>query len=152
MKKIAVEFLILAFSVLLACLCLESIGNREEYFSKYNSPTTIFFISLVAASWSAFSVATNLFNVFLPESSWLKTELAEMLKLSKGQQPYLNAIGYVSLGAFIIFASVLYMDDSDSLFTNQYLALAGALVVGVICFVWGMLLAFLTLTRLPNED
>ena len=31
MKKIALNFVILALSVLLAYLCLESIGNNEEY-------------------------------------------------------------------------------------------------------------------------
>ncbi|WDT84409.1 hypothetical protein [Alteromonas sp. 009811495] len=152
MKKIALNFVILALSVLLAYFCLESTGNNEEYFSRRNSPTTILIISLVAASWSAFSVATNLFSVFLPESNWLNTELAELLRLSKGRQPYLKAVGYVFLGAFIIFASAPFMDDSDSLFTNQYLALAGVLMVGVVCFIWGLLIAFLTSIRLPDED
>jgi len=152
MKKIALDFVILALNVLLAYFCLESIGSNEEYFSRRNSPTTIFIISLVAASWSAFSVATNLINVFLPESNWFKTELAEIIKLSKGRQPYLKAIGYVFLGAFIIFASAQFMEDSDSLFTNHYLALVGVLMAGVICFSWGLLIAFLTLIRLPDED
>ncbi|WP_076012868.1 hypothetical protein [Alteromonas abrolhosensis] len=152
MKKIVLNFVILALSVLIAYFCLESIGNNEEYFSRHNSPTTIFLASLLVASWSAFSVATSLFSIFLPESNWLNRELSEILRLSKGRQPYFKAIGYVFLGVFFIFASAPFMDDSHSLFINQYLILAFVLMVGVVCFIWGLLRAFLTLIRLPDED
>jgi len=152
MKKIALNFVVLALSVLLAYFCLESIGNNEEYFSRHNSPTTIFIISLVAASWAAFSVATSLISEYLPNSNWLNKELAEILRLSKGQQPYLEATGYVLLGAFIIFFSAPFMDDSNSMLINQYLTLSFVLMVGVVCLIWGLLLAFLTFIRLPDED
>lgn len=152
MKKTFIDLVLFSLGIMLAYLSLVHVGNNEEHFSRYNSPTTIFIISVVIVGWSSIGLTKAFFNSFLPKSSIFRKEATEVFHLSEGQAPYLEAIGYLCLGSLFIAVSAPFMDDAASLFTNQYLALAGVMVIGVLCFMWGLLTAFLTFIRLSDED
>ncbi|GEA10865.1 hypothetical protein [Alteromonas sp. KUL49] len=152
MRKVLTQLCSLLLSIVLAYWCLVSIGNNEKYFTGFDSPTYVFGIALVTIFLSARSLLLQLARRMINPSSIFHSKLSVVLNLNNGQKPYLEAAGFFAMGLIMVIAAAPFMDQAGQLHDNQYLWLSFLLLSGVLCVGWGLLKAFLTLLRLPEDD
>lgn len=138
--------------ILVAYVSLLEIGRYEAVFMHNTSPTLVFGVSLILIFMCSHRFLQSLANHFIPSTSVFHCDVAQLLGLDPGQAPYLTSLGYIAVGMVISTFSAPYMNQLHDMQGTQFIWLSIFFFSGIACVIWGLLLAFLTAIRLPNDD
>lgn len=150
MKRILVELTCFVAGIIVACWSLFDIGNNEALFFRRVSPTFAFGISLIVIFLAGRHLLLVSAKKLIPPTSFFHLKMTTILGLKKGQEPYLESVGYFVFGVLVAVSGAPYMNQLDELKGALWLSLF--FFAGIACIVWGLLLAFLTALRLPEKE
>lgn len=147
-KPVLFDVTAVILGTLVAYVSLLEIG----VFMHNTSPTLVFGVSLILIFMCSHRFLKSLANHFIPSTSVFHCDVAQLLGLDPGQAPYLNSLGYIAVGMVISTFGAPYMNQLHEMQGTQFIWLSIFFFSGIACVIWGLLLAFLTAIRLPNDD